>query len=69
MRLIAAQDILRVPGKHIVRLTYTGSIAGEVKLNDEASEYKWFTIDELRALPEEELDLYFKKLLDEGIIV
>src|SRR5438045_4204831 len=28
-KLIAAQDILRVPGKHVVRLTYTANIEGE----------------------------------------
>lgn len=27
--LIAAQDILRVPGRHIVRLTYIGEAEGE----------------------------------------
>ena len=45
-KLMAAQDILRVPGKHIVRLTYLGNIEGEPKIDHESLEYKWFTGEE-----------------------
>ena len=31
--LIGGQDILRVPGKHIVRLTYMGEAEGEIVLD------------------------------------
>jgi ADP-ribose pyrophosphatase YjhB (NUDIX family) len=33
--LIAAQDILRTPGKHVVRLTYLAKVEGKVKLDME----------------------------------
>jgi len=65
--LVAAQDILRVSGKHIVRLTYTGIIDGSPKIDEDHSEWKWFTLDELKALSEQDLDGYFKELLDKGV--
>lgn len=66
-RLVAAQDILRVPGRHVVRLTYVGAIDGEPKLDTEENvEYKWATLDEIKALPE--MDIYFKELLDRKVI-
>lgn len=64
-KLLAAQDIMRIPGRHVVRLTYLGSIDGEPKLDDDHTEYKWFTLDELKQL--ENLDIYFKELLEKGI--
>ncbi len=67
-QLIAAQDILRVPGRHIVRMTYVGEISGEPVLDEEHDEYKWFDLDEIRLMPEKLLDIYFKELLDKGII-
>lgn len=60
-RLIAAQDILRTPGKHVVRLTYTGELDGTPKLSDEGLEYRWLTLTELQTL--EGLDQYFKAAL------
>ena len=65
-RLIAAQDILRMEGKHVVRLTYIGEIEGEVELDEENTEFKWLTIEEMRNL--NDLDEYFKELLDNGKI-
>jgi ADP-ribose pyrophosphatase YjhB (NUDIX family) len=67
-KLAAAQDILRIPGRHVVRLTYTASISGEPIIDHESLEYKWFTWDEMNALTFEELDIYFKELLDTGVI-
>lgn len=62
-RLIAAQDILRIPGRHVVRLTYVGEIHGEPKLDpDEHNEYGWFTLEEVKNL--QGLDLYFKEVLN-----
>ena len=66
--LIAAQDILRVPGRHVVRLTYTGTIEGEPQLDEEHLEHRWFTMEELKKLGEDELDMYFKELLDKGVV-
>src|SRR3990167_9057908 len=40
-KLISAQDILRLEGKHIVRLTYSGEAEGEVVISDEHSDFKW----------------------------
>ncbi len=64
--LVGAQDILRVPGRHVVRLSYAGAIEGDPKIDEESLEYKWFTMDEIQALQSNELDIYFKELLDRG---
>src|SRR3989338_1852896 len=62
-KLIAAQDILRVPGKHIVRLTHTGDInGGLVKLDDENKSYAWLTLEEIKQ--HDNLDIYLKELLE-----
>lgn len=65
-RLIAAQDILRVKGRHIVRLTYVGEIQGDPIPNEESLELKWFTMEKIRNL--EALDIYIKELIDQGLI-
>ena len=68
-RRVAAQDILRVAGRHVVRLTYVGSITGEPRITDsDHSEWKWFTLAEIKNLGEKELDSFFKELLDKGKI-
>ena len=68
LELIAAQDILRIQGKHVVRLTYVGGeVSGEPTITDEHEAYGWFTLDEIKQLGENELDVYFKKLADEGL--
>lgn len=64
--LLAAQDILRVPGKHVVRLTYQGTIAGEPVIDEESLEYRWFTTEEVLAIAPDEIDQYFKELLNRG---
>ncbi|HWP61798.1 MAG TPA: NUDIX domain-containing protein [Candidatus Paceibacterota bacterium] len=64
-RLIAAQDILKMPKLHVVRLTYVGEAEGNPQLSEEHTEYGWFTMDEIRTL--EPLDSYVKTLLSEGI--
>ena len=65
-RLVAAQDILKVADRHVIRLTYIGDIEGEPTLDEDHSEYKWFTVDELRGL--DGLDDFFEELLDSGDI-
>lgn len=61
-QLVAAQDIMRSPGKHVVRLTYIGDVEGEIVLdrseNDMAEWYDWENI-----LKVEDLDAYFKEIL------
>ncbi len=60
-RLIAAQDILRVKGKHVVRLTYEGIAKGKVKLDrSENDDYRWLSKKDFNKLPN--LDMYLKKL-------
>lgn len=59
-KLIAAQDILR-PDKHVVRLTYVGQVSGEVVLDSDHTEYKWFSKYEIKN--NAGLDKYFKEVL------
>lgn len=65
-QLIAAQDILRVPGKHVVRLTYIGSIDGQPTLSEEHTEFQWVTLKQLKEL--KNLDPYVKELISAGFI-
>jgi len=64
--LIAAQDILTMDERHIVRLTYTANIEGEPILSDESIDYAWLTFEELKNHPD--LDFYCKILIEEGKI-
>lgn len=68
-KLVAAQDILRVPGKHVVRLTYLGEMEGEAVLDDDHLEVKWFSSDEIKAMGSDILDIYFKELVEKNIII
>lgn len=65
-RLVAAQDILRVPGRHVVRLTYIGAADGEPKLSEEHDAYRWFDLAEIGTVPQ--CDPYLKDLLDKKVI-
>ena len=63
-KILAAQDILRVEGKHIVRITYLGSAKGKIRLDrGENTEYKWFSPEELKSLSKDSLDMYFAEIL------
>lgn len=61
-KLFFAQNILRIAGRHVVRLTYIGNIEGEPQLDHEHNEFRWLTIDELKKL--EDLDIYLKDALE-----
>jgi ADP-ribose pyrophosphatase YjhB (NUDIX family) len=67
-RLIAAQDILRNPERHVVRLTYIGNAINENIVLDtsENDMYKWYTKEKLLKL--DDVDVYFKELLKQGIL-
>ena len=67
-RLIAAQDILRVSGRHVVRLTYQAPITGTPRMSDESIDYHWFTKAEIIKLGSKELDFYFKELVKRKIV-
>ena len=53
-KLLLAQDVLKEKDgnlTHVVRLTYTDLIPkGMIKLAEEHSEYRWFTLDELKSI-------------------
>ena len=65
-KLVAAQDIMRMPGRHVVRLTYVGEIEGVPQLDEDHTEFGWFTLEEIKNL--KDLDIYLKELLFRGII-
>ncbi len=67
IKLIAAQDILRVSGKDVVRLTYTGEIEGNPQVDGDHLECRWFSLEEIKEMDSKELDNYFKELLDKGL--
>ncbi len=61
-KLIAAQDILRSPGKHVVRLTYMAETHESIpRLSDEHDAFGWFTLAEIQQL--EGFDMYAKEAL------
>lgn len=63
-KLIAAQDILREAGYHVIRLTYLGKTKGEVELDTKENDlYKWYSWEELKRL--DDVDIYFKELLND----
>jgi 8-oxo-dGTP pyrophosphatase MutT (NUDIX family) len=61
-KLIAAQDILRIPGRHVVRLTYIAE-TNEIKptLSDEHDDFGWFTVAEMQTM--DGFDMYAKEIL------
>lgn len=62
-KLVAAQDILRIFGKHVVRLTYIAEVEGEPVLDtEENEEFGWFSLEEIKNLSD--VDFYFKQILD-----
>lgn len=65
-QLIAAQDILKPPDMHVVRITYRASAEGTPTLSDEHDSFKWFTLEELQSL--EGLDRYAKECITKGLI-
>lgn len=59
-KLVAAQDILTDPKKHVVRLTYHASIEGEPRLDGEHTEYGWFNKVEVQNM--KQLDKYLAEV-------
>ena len=75
--LISAQDIIvdhkytdatnhTNESKHVVRLTYIGEMDGDPKIDEDHTEAKWFTGEEIKQL--ENLDGYFKELIEKGLV-
>lgn len=66
--LIAAQDILRKPGFHVVRLTYIGKSEGDVRIDPKEHDmHRWLKREDLFELGEE-LDGYFRELLNANVV-
>ena len=64
-KLVAAQDILRISEKHIVRLSYVAETEGEPVLDtEENNEYKWVTVEEIKK--QAGLDNYVKEIVEKG---
>jgi hypothetical protein len=64
---VAAQDILRISEKHIVRLSYVAETEGEPTLDtEENTEYKWMTVEEIKK--QAGLDNYVKEIVEKGWI-
>lgn len=61
-RVVAAQDILRGNGRHVVRVTYVGQATGDVRLDSDHTDYRWCTRAELEQLGDA-LDQYFRAVL------
>lgn len=62
--ILGVQDILRVKGRHAVRITYLGIAKGKIKLDkEENTEYKWFSLKEMGSIPKKNLDIYFAEIL------
>ncbi len=65
--LIAAQDIILLSDRHIVRLTYTAFTIGEPILDtSENVAYRWLSFEELSK--ESKLDKYLYQLIQTGIL-
>ena len=60
-QLIAAQDIID-DSRHTVRLTYKGVLDGDVVLNEEHTEFGWFTKQEMEVLGDS-LDRFTREIL------
>ena len=64
-KLLAAQDILRVAGLHIVRLTYVGKATGTIKLDTiENDRYEWRSLNDLKSA--DDLDIYLKEIIEKS---
>lgn len=65
--LIAAQDIIPNPEKHVVRLTYIGQTRGEPVLDTtENVEYRWLSLAEIAE--QEDLDIYVEEVIKKGLL-
>lgn len=65
-RLLHAQDIF-LSEKHVVRLTYSADVIGELKLDaSELVEHQWLSLDEMQQ--QDDLDVYVKEILEKKIL-
>ena len=65
--LLNAQDIISDSAGHVVRITYSVEVSGDLKLDEsELKEYKWMTLDEISQ--QEDLDIYVKEIISKNIL-
>ncbi|MBI3984691.1 MAG: NUDIX hydrolase [Candidatus Levybacteria bacterium] len=66
-RILTAQDILRVPTKHTVRITYLAKcLEGEVVIDKkEHCDYQWLTLNQVKKL---RTDIYLKPVIKELLL-
>jgi len=65
-KLLAAQDILKIKTRHVVRLTYVVKLTGTPVLDHEHTDHGWFSVKGM--LDHKELDHYVRELLEGGIL-
>jgi len=63
--LIYAQDIMR-GDRHIVRLTYLGEIEGEPVLDEDHTEFGWYSLEEMKNL--QDFDEFSLEVIEKGLI-
>ncbi|KKW22513.1 MAG: hypothetical protein A2W52_00120 [Candidatus Taylorbacteria bacterium RIFCSPHIGHO2_02_49_25] len=61
-KIVFAQDIIRMSEKHIVRLTFVSSTEGEPVLDEEHTDFRWLTLDEMRQI--KKLDEFTREVLE-----
>lgn len=65
-KLIGAQDIIRLPEKHIVRLTFLSTTSGAPVLDEEHLEFKWLTLEEIKSI--KGLDEFTREILEKNFL-
>lgn len=64
-KLIGAQDIIRLPEKHIVRLTFFANASGTPVLDTEHTDFKWVTREEMKSI--KKLDEFTREILENNL--
>lgn len=65
-KLISVQDILKIPNRHVVRVTYIGEVEGIITLDTtENDEYRWFTKEEI--ITANDVDEYVQHLAQSNV--
>lgn len=64
--LIYAQDIIVPDEKHVVRLTFVGSVEDEPVLDHEHTEYKWLSLEEMKNF--EHLDRFAREVVEKDLL-
>ena len=65
-KLLYAQDILKSE-KHIVRLTFRARADGEPRLNEESTDFRWVSADEMLKLWD--LDEFTREVLEKDLLI